>query len=80
MPIHYFRDQAKKHCHECGVPLRGHGSLSQDEVAGIEQLSETHSRLRPKRVGRKVELVLLPEQLGVQVGRVTDYLQNGTKP
>jgi hypothetical protein len=69
-----FAPQVRKHCHECGVPLRGEGTLAQAD-AGLavsvdnpelkEQCSETHASVfRPKRKHRRVELVTVPEQLG----------------
>ena len=73
----WFADQVRKHCHECGVPLRGEGALAQaredldaNALAIVdpnpkEQYSETHASVfRPKRKHRRVELVTVPEQLG----------------
>jgi hypothetical protein len=71
-----FAPQVRKHCHECGVPLRGEGVLAQaggrtvdytglDPFPPHEQYSETHASVfRPKRKHRRVELVTVPEQLG----------------
>ncbi len=73
--MHYFANQVRKHCHECGVPLRGHGELAQAEE-GIEQCSETHKSVyKPKRV-RTVEYVTELVQLGTPLQRTTAYLQN----
>lgn len=72
-----FRHQVRKHCHDCGIPLRGYGQLAQ-AADGVEQVSATHQAIyRPKRRGRAVELVTVMEQL--QPGRLTNttkYLQN----
>lgn len=69
-----FERQVRKHCHECGVPLRGRGELA---VGGeAEQVSGTHAvDFVPKREGRRVELVQAREQLGERTGRFTDYLE-----
>lgn len=77
--VHFAR-QVRKHCHECGVPLRGHGALAQDE-AGTEQVSATHEVIfRPKRKGRAVELVTTRAQLGEgRIARATDYLGNSKR-
>jgi len=78
-PIVSFTTQVRKHCHECGVPLRGAGELSQSKDPGArEQCSDAHLDVYlPKRIGRRVELVTVPGQLGGSVGRVIDYLKNG---
>jgi hypothetical protein len=85
-PMSHFADQARKHCHDCGVPLRGYGELAQadrlpldaDHYGLTEQVSATHQAVyRPKRKGRAVELVTLREQLGPELEMTTRYLQNG---
>lgn len=70
-----FEPQIHKHCHECGVPLRGRGTLA---VHGSrEQVSHTHLGIyRPKIKGREVEIVVSREQLAGTVPHVTDYLAN----
>lgn len=70
-----FYQQVDKHCHECGIPLRGKGALA---VHGDkEQVSATHMQIyKPKKRGRRVELVTVREQLGSTVPHVTDYLAN----
>jgi len=76
LPMSSFRDQVRKHCHECGVPLRGRGELAMAPL-GIEQTSRTHEGVyRPKRVGRRVEVVTERVQLGLPLGNVVRYLQN----
>ena len=72
-----FDAQARFHCHGCGMPMRGFGSLA---VGGPrEQVSKSHVDIyRPKRQGRPVELVQLRSQLGEEsLGKATDYIQNG---
>lgn len=72
-----YAGQVRKHCFECGVPLRGYGELSQS-LTGKEQTSATHSGVfKPKRKGREVEVVTRLEQLGLgKIQRMTSYLQN----
>jgi hypothetical protein len=72
-----FEKQIQKHCHECGIPLKGHGELANAEN-GVEQVSATHAAVyRPKRSGRTVEVVTELLQLGVPLQRATDYIENG---
>lgn len=73
--LEVFEPQIRKHCHECGVPLRGIGSLA---VGGTtEQVTETHRDIfQPKRKGRDVEVVVTLEQLGRSIPHATDYLAN----
>jgi len=81
-----FKDQVRKHCFDCGVPLRGYGELAQtdrnergySDPLPTEQTSQTHEAIyRPKRVGRKVEVVTNLVQLGVgRIEKSTHYLQN----
>jgi Radical SAM superfamily len=80
LPMTAFKKQVRKHCHECAVPLNGYGELSQ-ATDGTEQTSETHAGIyKPKKKDRKVEIVTDLVQLGTKrVGRVIDYLQNGSK-
>lgn len=82
LPMERFAHQVRKHCHDCGVPLRGYGELAQtSDDRGKEQVSETHRLVyRPKRKERKVELVTVPSQLGVgKISKMTDYLGNARK-
>jgi hypothetical protein len=76
-----FREQVRKHCHECSVPLRGYGALAQgSDETQVEQVSATHQDIyKPKRKGRRVELVTIEEQLGERLGKVTSYIQNASK-
>lgn len=77
-PMADFAHQARKHCHDCGIPLRGRGELAQAaDDAGTEQTSATHQGVfRPKRRGRRIELVTTRDQLRGHVARATDYLRN----
>lgn len=73
--IDAFLHQAEKHCHECGIPLKGYGALANS--GPTEQVSATHAAVyNPKRM-RPVELVTELIQLG-KLTRVTDYIENGS--
>jgi len=77
-----FAPQVRKHCHDCGIPLRGYGELAQStDSASVEQVSETHKSIYSlKKQGRKLELVTKLEQLGDKsLGKVTDYMGNAGK-
>lgn len=77
MPITSYSTQIEKHCHECGIPLRGHGELSQD-VHGVEQVSKTHLPIfQPKRKNQQVQVVSEIEKLNYESHVVTQYMQNG---
>lgn len=80
LPMQHFAHQVAKHCHECAVPLRGYGELAMS-TNGTEQTSATHADIfRPKRPGRKVEVVTQLEQLGLgKIQRATEYLQNASR-
>lgn len=72
-----FEKQVRKHCHECGIPLRGHGELA-NNPDGTEQVSETHRGIyNSKRPWRRIEVVTELIQLGDPLKRSTDYIQNG---
>lgn len=79
-PMQTFAGQVRKHCHECGVPLRGWGELATSTTA-TEQTSKTHAAcFRPKRAGRPVEVVERLVQLGTErVGNVVRYLENASE-
>lgn len=71
--------QVRKHCHECGVPLRGYGELAQS-TTGWEQVSATHQSVyQPKVRSRNVELVTELEQLGKPLVTTIDYLGNANR-
>lgn len=72
LPMHGYREQVRKHCHECGVPLRGLGELA--TRGDRDQLSEHYKALTSKRKGRAVELMTVaPTET---LPRFTDYLRN----
>jgi hypothetical protein len=76
-PIAAFEHQVRKHCWECGIPLRGVGDLA---VGGtLEQVSPTHLPVyRLKRPqGKSLEVVSQLHHLNGQVPRATDYIENG---
>ena len=76
LPMNEYRWQVRKHCFDCGVPLRGYGELAQGN--GKEQVSESHAHLfKPKRKGRQVEVVTELIQLEIgKIEKVNAYLQN----
>lgn len=79
LPMSAFREQVRKHCMECGVPLRGYGELA-CSADGTEQYSRTHASVfKPKRKERNVELVQLRTQLGPSLSLMTDYLGNAKR-
>lgn len=73
-----FEHQVVKHCHECAIPLKGKGELSQSRV-GVETTSVTHADIyKPKRKNRDVNIAFTLEDLQAgSLGKVTHYLQNG---
>ena len=72
-----FSSQVRKHCHDCGMPLRGHGELASGGRS--EQVSGTHAAaFKPKRRDRAVELVQLRTQLGPPLDVATNYIENAT--
>jgi len=77
-PMSDFAEQARYHCHACGVPLRGHGELAQNtDPAAYEQVSKTHEAIyTPKRRGRAVRVITRLAELGSPLPTVVDYLGN----
>jgi hypothetical protein len=77
LPMQAFAHQARKHCHECGVPLRGFGELAMSQD-GCEQTSEIHASVaKPKRQGRPVLVVRNLAALGIgRLQKMTQYLKN----
>lgn len=74
-PIEDFKEQIKFHCHSCGIPLRRYGQLANG--GEYEEVSETHKDIyKPKRLGRKVELVTVDSD--TRLLRATDYIENGS--
>lgn len=77
LPMSAFANQVDKHCHDCGVPLRGYGNLAQAE-SGTEQCSKTHENVyKLKTKGRSLSLITDLEALKPQaLERITNYLDN----
>ena len=77
LPMSQFKDQVRKHCFDCGVPLRGYGELAQS-ADGTEQVSQTHADLyKPKKKDRKVQVVTDLLQLDIgKIEKVNHYMQN----
>lgn len=77
-PIETFKNQIDKHCFECGIPLKGRGSLA---LGSDEYVSATHLPIyklkRPQ--GKTVHVVSKLEHLGGHVVRATDYIENGVR-
>ena len=80
LPMEAYAGQVDKHCHECGVPLRGYGSLAQGKQ-GTEQFSKTHASVcKPKKPEREVQLIETLEMIKPKaLGKFTAYLQNSSK-
>lgn len=76
-PIDFYKNQIDKHCFECGVPLRGRGSLA---LGNDEYVSATHLPIyNLKKSGRKLHVVSKSDDLGGHVMRATDYIENGVR-
>jgi hypothetical protein len=74
-PMADFADQARFHCHACGIPLKGRGDLA--VLGTTEQTSATHRDIyKPKR-DRLVQIVTSRDELG-HVNKATEYLQNAS--
>lgn len=81
LPMTAFSHQVRKHCLECGVPLRGHGELAQaPDDRGREYVSATHAAVyKLKRPRRSLVLVTDRAQLGEPLAKMVDYIGNSTK-
>lgn len=80
LPMTAFRDQVRRHCHDCGIPLKGWGA-SACEHDPLEQVSPTHASIyQPKSRDRRVEIVTTSEQLGATLKCATDYVGNVRRP
>lgn len=77
-PIQDFSEQIKFHCHSCGIPLKGYGSLANS--GPTEQISKTHQdAMRPKDSSRKMQLMDDLVQLGAGfLPKATNYIENGS--
>lgn len=76
-----FAAQARKHCHECSVPLHGYGELAVSNQGGTEQYSKTHESIfKPKKKDRKVQEVTELVQLNLgKINNLIDYMGNAKK-
>lgn len=74
-PMSAFAEQARRHCHGCGVPLRGYGQRSTAPL-GVSQVSWGYQPVyEPRRGG--VEVVTTVEELKAQaLGKFTEYRKN----
>ena len=80
LPMTSFREQVLKHCHECGIPLKGFGAQACDSDP-LEQVSPLHASMyKPKSKDRRVEIVTTSEQLGETLKCATDYVGNVRRP
>jgi len=77
-PMQDFADQVRWHCHRCGIPLKGFGSLANQ--GPYEQYSKTHaSVMKPKSPNRETMLIESLVQLGDKhLPKSTDYIENGS--
>lgn len=73
-----FVEQVRKHCHECGVPLRGFGSLALDPQ-GSNQVSKTHESVYHPKAHREMEIVTELSQIGCPLPSVIDYIGNANR-
>lgn len=74
-PIEDFAAQIKLHCHACGIPLNGYGSLANS--GPFEQFSVTHEAVMVPKRPRDMMLISDLVQLGDKTLPVaTDYIQN----
>lgn len=80
LPMTAFKYQVRKHCHECGVPLKGYGNLAQADT-GVEQVSKTHESIyKPRSRTRQVEVVTELVQLNTgRINKFTDYVGNAKR-
>ena len=78
-PIQDYSHQIDRHCHDCGVPLRGRGEMAM--TGSKEQVSITHlSIYKPKLKDRTVEIVDQLEQVKPGASQcMTDYIGLGRR-
>ena len=74
-----FANQVRFHCHRCGVPMNGYGTLAQGN--GKELISITHNDIyEVKKRDREVEIVTTERQMDMgRIERVTDYMKNAKR-
>lgn len=80
LPIANFTAQVEQHCHSCGVPLRGYGTLAQADD-GIEYTTATYSHLyKPKKRDRRVYIATELHQIQPQsLPLFTNYMGNAKR-
>lgn len=73
-PISGFDLQVRKHCFDCGHPLRGSGDWA--TTGTLEQVSKTHENVFKLKhpAGKRVQLVTKRSELGGHVATATKYL------
>lgn len=77
-PMTAFSEQAKFHCHDCGVPLRAKGDHA--VLGKFEQVSKTHQEIYQIKssVHRTVQVITSRGEMDEQaLVRATDYIENG---
>lgn len=80
-PIQDFADQIRNHCHNCLVPMRGHGEIDTAGDEGIEQTTKLYELgFTPKAKTRQIQIVASPQQLQADHLRSTvDYIGNSKR-
>jgi hypothetical protein len=75
LPITAFEDQIRNHCFNCGVPLKGKGDLAVN--GNTEYVSKTYLPIAQLKKKKNIKVVEKLSDLGGNVERATDYIQNG---
>ena len=78
LPMEAFKDQVRKCCHNCGVPLKAYGALAQGQHVS-EQVTKTHLPIYSTKSGIAPTLLTEDSLQDLQtntLGRMTDYLGN----
>jgi hypothetical protein len=75
--LEMFEEQIYRHCFTCGIPLKGLGDLAMH--GQVEQYSASHVNImKLKKPGsRDLVMIKLRRELGGEVPRATDYIENG---
>lgn len=77
MPMGVFENQVRKHCWECGIPLKIQGDLSQ---GNNEYVSESHRSIyKLKKPQSKILHLVTKDDILKTVHRATDYVANGVE-
>jgi len=75
-PLSDFAHQVDFYCHRCGIPLRRYGQLANG--GEYEEVSDTHAGIyKPKKAGRRVELITLGNVGEKKLEKATEYIANG---